>query len=103
MAQSYFLDLRARVADFVAADQSCWAAARHFRVSDSFAIKLMQHQRRSGAPAPALGRGQAGAVRDVSDPSGREPAGHHKAGSRRKAGEEHDVSAAPATLSSFLC
>ncbi len=45
MTQSYSLDLRVRVAGFVAAGHSCRAAARHFSVSDSFAIKLMQRQR----------------------------------------------------------
>ena len=53
MAQSYSLDLRVRVAGFVEAGHSCRAAARHFRVSDSFAIKLMRRQRQSGSPAPA--------------------------------------------------
>jgi transposase len=45
MNQSYSLDPRVRVAGFVKARHSCRAAARHFGVSDSFAIKLMQRQR----------------------------------------------------------
>jgi transposase len=53
MTQSYSLDLRVRVVAFVEAGHSCRAAARHFRVSDSFAIKLLQRQRQSGSPAPA--------------------------------------------------
>ena len=53
MTHSYSLDLRVRVVSFVAAGHSCRAAARHFRVSDSFAIKLMQRQTQSGSPAPA--------------------------------------------------
>ena len=53
MGRSYSLDLRVRVAAFVEAGQSCRAAARHFGVSDSFAIKLMRHQAQSGSPAPA--------------------------------------------------
>jgi transposase len=53
MTQSYSLDLRVRVVAFVEAGHSCRAAARHFGVSDSFAIKLLQRQRRSGSPAPA--------------------------------------------------
>src|SRR4028119_2036824 len=53
MAQSYSLDPRVRVTGFVEAGHSCRAAARHFRVSDSFAIKLMRRQRQSGSPAPA--------------------------------------------------
>ena len=53
MTHSYSLDLRMRVVSFVEAGHSRRAAARHFRVSDSFAIKLMQRQRQSGSPAPA--------------------------------------------------
>jgi transposase len=37
----------------VEAGHSCRAAACHFSVSDSFAIKLMQRQRQSGSPASA--------------------------------------------------
>ena len=53
MTVSYSLDLRARVIAFVEAGHSRRAAARHFGVSDSFAIKLMQRQTQSGSPAPA--------------------------------------------------
>ena len=53
MTQIYSLDLRVRVAGFVEAGHSRRAAARHFGVSDSFAIKLMQRQRQFGSPAPA--------------------------------------------------
>ena len=42
MGHCYSLDLRVRVAAFVEAGHSCRAAARHFGVSDSFAIKLVQ-------------------------------------------------------------
>src|SRR5215211_8002247 len=53
MGRSYSLDLRVRVASFVDAGHSRRAAARHFGVSDSFAIKLLRRQRPSGSPAPA--------------------------------------------------
>src|SRR3954454_20985891 len=53
MGRYYSLDLRVRVAALVAAGHSRRAAARHFGVSDSFAIKLVRHQDRSGSPAPA--------------------------------------------------
>lgn len=53
MTQSYSLDLHVRVVTFVEAAHSCRAAARHFGVSESFAIKLLQRQRQSGSPAPA--------------------------------------------------
>jgi transposase len=47
MGRSYSLDLRVRSAAFVEAGHSCRAAARHFEVSDSFAIKLIRHQAQS--------------------------------------------------------
>src|SRR4051794_11372343 len=53
MTQSFSLDLRVRVAAFVEAGHSCWAAARHFGVSDSSAIKLVRRKRHSGSLAPA--------------------------------------------------
>ena len=53
MTHCYSLDLRVRVVSFVEAGHSRRPPARHFRVSDSFAIKLMQRQRQSGSPAPA--------------------------------------------------
>jgi transposase len=53
MTQSYSLGRRVRVTAFVEAGHSCRAAARHFWVSDSCAIKLMQRQRRFGSPASA--------------------------------------------------
>ena len=108
MAQSYSLDLRVRVAGFVEAGHSCRAAARHFRVSDSFAIKLMQRQRRSGSPAPACqGRPQGTgklapyeaflirAVENQPDITMPELAARLL--------EEHGVAAAPASLSRLLC
>jgi len=53
MTQRFSLDLRVRVAAFVEAGHSCRAAARHFGVSDSCAIKLMQCLRQSGSLTPA--------------------------------------------------
>jgi transposase len=108
MAQSYSLDLRVRVAGFVEAGHSCRAAARHFAVSDSFAIKLMQRQRRSGSPAPARqGRPQGTGklapyetflIRTVeAKPDITMP----ELAARLR--EEHGVAAAPASLSRLLC
>ena len=65
MTRSYSLDLRVRVAAFVEAGHSRRAAARHFRVSDSFAIKLMQ---RRGSPARPLRRARVGPVAPASWP-----------------------------------
>jgi transposase len=108
LVQSYSLDLRVRVAGFVEAGHSCRAAARHFEVSDSFAIKLMQRQRRTGSPAPArqgrprgtgkLAPYEAFLIRavekkpDITMPD-----------LAARLWEQHGVSAAPATLSRLLC
>ena len=48
MGKSYSSDLRERVAAFVGAGHSRRAASRHFGVSGSFSIKLMQRVRASG-------------------------------------------------------
>ena len=53
MTRSYSLDMRVRVIAFVEAGHSRRAAARHFGVSDSFAIKLLHRPARAGSPAPA--------------------------------------------------
>jgi len=58
MGKSYSSDLRERVVAFVAAGHSRRAAARHFDVSDSFSIKLMQRMIRLGSILP--GADQAG-------------------------------------------
>ena len=108
MTQSYSLDLRVRVAGFVEAGHSRRAAARHFGVSDSFAIKLMQRQRRFGSPAPArqgrpCGTGKLApfemflvraveAQPDITMPD-----------LAARLLEKHGVVAAPATLSRLLC
>ena len=107
MGRSYSLDLRARVAGFVEAGHSRRAAARHFGVSDSFAIKLLRRQAQSGSPAPARqgrprGTGRLGyetflvqtveAKPDITMPE-----------LAARLWQEHGVSAAPATLSRLLC
>ncbi len=108
MGRSYSLDLRVRVAGFVAAGHSCRAAARHFGVSDSFAIKLVRRQRQSGSPAPArqgrpCGTGKLApyeavliqaveATPDITMPE-----------LVARLWDEHGVSAAAATLSRLLC
>jgi transposase len=99
---------RVRLAAFVEAGRSCRAAARHFGVSDSFAIKLLQRQRQSGSPAPARqGRPLGGrrlspyeafliqtveAKPDITMPE-----------LAARLLEEHGAVAAPAVLSRLLC
>ncbi len=108
MTQSFSLDLRVRVAAFVEASHSCRAAARHFGVSDSCAIKLMQRRRQSGSHAPARhGRPPGGGklvayetflIQTVEA----EPAITMPELAARLL-EQHGVGAAPAMLSRFLC
>jgi transposase len=53
MGKSYSSDLRNRVVALVEAGHSRRAAARHFGVSESFAVKLMQRVARHGTAKPA--------------------------------------------------
>lgn len=69
MGKSYSLDLRQRIQAQVEAGQSRRAAARHFGVSESCAVKLMQRVEATGSPAPARqgrppGEGKLAAHRD---------------------------------------
>ena len=108
MGRCYSLDLRVRVAAFVEAGSSRRATARHFGVSDSFAIKLARRQVQSGSPAPARqGRPRGGGklapyeaflIRTVEA----EPAITMPELAARLL-DEHGVAAAPATLSRLLC
>ena len=108
MGHCYSLDLRVRVAAFVDAGHSCRAAARHFGVSDSFAIKLVQRTHHSGSPAPdRQGRPPGGGklvpyetflIQTVET----EPAITMPELAARLL-EKHGIVAAPAMLSRFLC
>jgi transposase len=108
MTQSFSLDLRVRVAAFVEAGHSCRAAARHFGVSDSCAIKLMQRKRYSGSLAPARQGRPPGSGKLVPYESfliqtvEAKPAITMPELATRLL-EEHGVVAAPAMLSRFLC
>lgn len=53
MGKSYSADLRDRVVAFVDGGGSRRAASRHFGVSESFAVKLMQRVAKLGSSAPA--------------------------------------------------
>ena len=108
MVHCYSLDLRVRIIAFVEAGHSRRAAARHFGVSDSCAIKLLRRQAQSGSPAPARqgrppGSGKLApyaafliatveAKPDITMPE-----------LAARLLEAHSVSAAPATLSRLLC
>ena len=84
MGHCYSLDLRVRVADFVDAGHSCRAAAQHFDVSESFAIKLVPYESfliQTVEAEPAITMPEL-AARLLT---------------------EHGIVAAPAMLSRFLC
>ncbi len=53
MSKTISIDLRRRVAAFVDDGHSGRAAARHFCVSESFAIKLIQRRKATGSIKPA--------------------------------------------------
>jgi transposase len=108
MGRSYSLDLRVRVAGFVEAGHSRRAAARHFGVSDSFAIKLLRRQRQSGSPAPARQGRPRGTGRLAPDESflvqtveAKPDITMPELAARLR--EARGISAAAATLSRLLC
>ena len=108
MGKSYSPDLRERVVAFVEAGHSRRAAARHFDVSDSFAVKLLQRVSRLGSALPArqgrpTGQGKLAAYEtflvraveakpDITMPE-----------LCVRLEDEHGVKAGAATLSRFLC
>ena len=108
MGHCYSLDLRVRVADFVEAGHSCRAAAEHFDVSESFAIKLVRRTRDTGSPAPARqgrppGHGKLVAYESfLIQTIEAEPAITMPELAARLL-EQHGVGVAPAMLSRFLC
>jgi transposase len=95
-----------RVADFVEAGHSCRAAARHFDVSDSCAIKLMQRQRRFGSPArqgrpPGRGKLVPYETFLIQTVEAKPAITMPELAARLL--EQHGLVAAPAMLSRFLC
>src|SRR3712207_917906 len=108
MGRCYSMDLRERVTTFVAQGHSRRAAARRLGVSESFAIKLVRRQERSGSPAPLrqgrppgtgkLAPFQAFLIQEVE----RKPDITMPDLADRLL-SAHGVSAAPAVLSRLLC
>lgn len=108
MGRCYSLDLRERVAKFVSSGASRRAAARHFGVSESFAIKLVQHEARSGSPAPVRqgrppGSGKLASFENflIAEVEAEPDITMPELADRLIA--RHGVSAAPAVLSRLLC
>lgn len=107
MGRSYSDDLRARVVGFVEAGHSRRAAARHFGVSESFAVKLLQRVSRLRTARPARQGRPPGSRLDVhgafvvaqveAQPDITMPE------LAARLSQVKGVKAAPAVLSRFLC
>lgn len=107
MAKCYSSDLRSRIVSYVEAGHSRRAAARHFGVSDSFAVKLLQRVAKHGSLLPSRqGRPRGGrlvlfegflieTVEQQPDMTMPELA--------MRLLERHRTKAAPAELSRLLC
>lgn len=108
MGRFYSMDLRERVVARVANGHSRRSTARHFGVSESFAIKLMQRQDREGTPAPPRqGRPRGGGKLDpfesfLIDEVERQP-DITMPELAAKLLDSHGMTADPAVLSRFLC
>ncbi len=84
------------------------AAARHFGVSDSFAIKLVRRKRHFGSPTPARqgrppGRGKLGPYETFLIQAVEAKPAITMPELAARLLEEHGIVAAPAMLSRFLC
>ena len=108
MGRSYSLDLRSRVVAFVEAGHSRRAAARHFGVSESFAITLLRRVARSGSPVPArqgrapgYGRLEPYAGFLIASVEGQPDITMPELSAALE--QTHGVTADPAVLSRFLC
>lgn len=108
MGKSYSVDLRDRVVAFVEGGRSRRAASRHFGVSESFAIKLMQRVTTLGSSSPAQqgrppGNGKLAAYEAflVAAVEARPDITMPELSARLETA--HGVEAQPASLSRFLC
>ena len=107
MGRSYSADLRERVAGLVDAGHSRRAAARHFGVSGSFAVKLLQRASRLKTLCPARQGRPPGSRLDehgaflVAQVEARPDITMPELGARLV--EATGITAAPAMLSRFLC
>ena len=108
MGRCYSMDLRERVTAFVAQGDSRRAAARRLSVSESFAIKLVRHQERSGSLAPVRqgrprGTGKLAPFETFLIQEVEKKPDITMPELAVRLLEEHKVAAAPATLSRLLC
>ena len=107
MGKSHSADLRQRVVTMVSAGQSCRAAARHFAISDSSAIKLMQRRERTGTITPARqgrppGSGKLSPYRDFLVAQVEAKPDITMPELARRLEKEHAIVIPPSSLSRFL-
>ena len=108
MGQSYSLDLRARIVGHVRAGHSRRDAARHFRVSESCAVKLLKRADRTGSAEPAhrgrpRGSGKLAAHQAVLIGRVEAPPDITRPELAAALEAERGVIASPASLSRVLC
>lgn len=107
MAKSYSSDLRSRVVAYVEAGHSRRAAARHFGVGDSFAVKLLRRVAERGSLSPVRqGRPRGGRLAPLEgfliDTVESQPDITMPELAARLL-QEHKMKADPAELSRLLC
>lgn len=108
MGKGYSLDLRRRVVSHVRNGHSRREAARHFGVSESCAVKLMQRVETTGSPAPARqgrppGGGKLSPYRDFLIERVKAKNDITMPELAAALMKEHGVDADPASLSRILC
>lgn len=108
MGRGYSTDLRERVVAFVNSGHSRRSAARHFAVSDSFAIKLMQQWEKTGSVEPAVqgrppGGGRLGGCLDYLIEQVKAEPDITMPELAERLAADRSVTAHPASLSKLLC
>jgi transposase len=108
MGRSYSLDLRKRIAAWVEGGHSRRDAARHFGISESCAVKVMQRVTATGSPEPAQqgrppGGGKLAPYREFLIGRVRAKPDITMPELAAELHEVHGVDADPASLSRVLC
>jgi len=108
MGKPYSLDLRKRIVARVAAGRSRRESAKHYGVSDSCAVKLVQRVERTGSPAPARqgrppGSGKLAPYKDFLIGCVRAKGDITMPELAARLMQAHGVRADPAALSRLLC
>jgi len=108
MGKSYSNDLRERVAEMVDAGHSRRAAARHYGVSESCSIRLLQRREETGSIAPARqgrppGGGKLASVRSFLIERVNEQPDITMLELAAELKVQHQIEAHPSSLSRILC